>query len=51
MLTFGDDTVWTAAEDRYETMPYRRVGNSGLKLPALSLGSVSYTHLTLPTKA
>ncbi len=38
MLTFGDDTVWTAAEDRYDTMPYRRVGNSGLKLPALSLG-------------
>lgn len=38
MLTFGDDTAWTAAEDRYDTMPYRRVGNSGLKLPALSLG-------------
>ncbi|MGA7205171.1 MAG: L-glyceraldehyde 3-phosphate reductase [Specibacter sp.] len=27
-----------AAEDRYETMPYRRVGRSGLKLPAISLG-------------
>ena len=27
-----------AAEDRYETMPYRRVGRSGLKLPAVSLG-------------
>ena len=38
MLTFGENTVWTAAEDRYETMPYRRVGDSGLKLPALSLG-------------
>ena len=38
MLTFGDDTVWTPAENRYDTMPYRRVGNSGLKLPALSLG-------------
>lgn len=38
MLTFGDDSVWTAAEDRYDTMPYRRVRNSGLKLPALSLG-------------
>ncbi|MBW4094225.1 MAG: L-glyceraldehyde 3-phosphate reductase [Acidobacteria bacterium] len=27
-----------AAEDRYEQMPYRRVGRSGLKLPAISLG-------------
>ena len=27
-----------AAENRYETMPYRRVGRSGLKLPAISLG-------------
>ncbi len=27
-----------AAEHRYETMPYRRVGRSGLKLPAISLG-------------
>ena len=27
-----------AAEDRYESMPYRRVGHSGLKLPAVSLG-------------
>jgi len=27
-----------AAENRYETMPYRRVGRSGLKLPAVSLG-------------
>ena len=26
------------AENRYETMPYRRVGRSGLKLPAISLG-------------
>ncbi len=26
------------AENRYETMPYRRVGCSGLKLPAISLG-------------
>ena len=24
--------------DRYQTMPYRRVGRSGLKLPAISLG-------------
>ncbi len=27
-----------AAENRYDTMPYRRVGRSGLKLPAISLG-------------
>ncbi|MFJ4265809.1 L-glyceraldehyde 3-phosphate reductase [Paenarthrobacter nicotinovorans] len=30
--------TYSAAENRYETMPYRRVGRSGLKLPALSLG-------------
>lgn len=29
---------YSAAEDRYETMRYNRCGNSGLKLPALSLG-------------
>ncbi|WP_415714552.1 L-glyceraldehyde 3-phosphate reductase [Roseibium sp.] len=29
---------WTAASTRYETMEYRRCGNSGLKLPAISLG-------------
>ncbi|NJQ03594.1 L-glyceraldehyde 3-phosphate reductase [Streptomyces zingiberis] len=27
-----------AAEQRYDAMPYRRVGRSGLKLPAVSLG-------------
>jgi len=30
--------TFQAAENRYETMPYRRVGRSGLKLPAVSLG-------------
>lgn len=30
--------MWAPAEDRYQTMPYRRCGNSGLKLPAISLG-------------
>ena len=30
--------TWQAAPGRYETMPYRRCGTSGLKLPALSLG-------------
>jgi L-glyceraldehyde 3-phosphate reductase len=29
---------WVAARDRYDTMPYRRVGTSGLLLPAISLG-------------
>jgi len=31
-------TPYVAAESRYETMPYNRVGRSGLKLPAISLG-------------
>ncbi|WP_348945026.1 L-glyceraldehyde 3-phosphate reductase [Chitinibacter sp. FCG-7] len=30
--------TYQAASNRYETMPYRRCGRSGLKLPALSLG-------------
>ncbi len=30
--------MYTANENRYSTMPYRRCGNSGLKLPAISLG-------------
>ncbi|WP_314323165.1 L-glyceraldehyde 3-phosphate reductase [Paenarthrobacter ilicis] len=30
--------TYSAAENRYETMPYRRVGRSGLKLSAISLG-------------
>jgi L-glyceraldehyde 3-phosphate reductase len=29
---------YLAAEDRYENMPYRRCGRSGVKLPAISLG-------------
>jgi L-glyceraldehyde 3-phosphate reductase len=31
-------TPYTAAPSRYESMPYRRCGRSGLKLPAISLG-------------
>ena len=31
-------TRYLAAEDRYEEMPYRRSGRSGLQLPAISLG-------------
>ena len=30
--------TYVAAETRYDSMPYRRVGRSGLKLPAISLG-------------
>ncbi|MCR5710410.1 MAG: aldo/keto reductase [Bacteroidales bacterium] len=32
------DPVYSAAEDRYARMPYRRCGRSGILLPALSLG-------------
>lgn len=31
-------TPYSAAPGRYETMPYRRCGRSGLQLPAISLG-------------
>lgn len=31
-------SAYTPSEDRYKTMEYRRCGNSGLKLPAISLG-------------
>jgi L-glyceraldehyde 3-phosphate reductase len=31
-------TQYTPRQDRYERMPYRRCGHSGLKLPAISLG-------------
>lgn len=30
--------VWQASDTRYDTMPYRRCGRSGLRLPAVSLG-------------
>ena len=29
---------YTSAENRYQSMKYNRTGNSGLKLPAISLG-------------
>ncbi|MET0980843.1 MAG: aldo/keto reductase [Telluria sp.] len=29
---------WQAAADRYDAMPYRRCGGSGLRLPAISFG-------------
>jgi L-glyceraldehyde 3-phosphate reductase len=31
-------SAYVAAPDRYEPMPYRRVGRSGLQLPVISLG-------------
>lgn len=30
--------MYNASEKRYDTMPYNRTGNSGLKLPAVSMG-------------
>ena len=33
-----DRSSFVAAPDRYDSMPYRRVGQSGLRLPAISLG-------------
>ncbi|MGY0195243.1 aldo/keto reductase [Leptothrix sp. BB-4] len=32
------DATWQSAPDRYERLPYRRCGNSGLQLGAVSLG-------------
>ncbi len=39
MRTINILDQYVAAPDRYEPMPYRRVGRSGLKLPAISLGA------------
>ena len=30
--------TYVAAEDRYDAIPYRRCGRSGIQLPAVSLG-------------
>jgi L-glyceraldehyde 3-phosphate reductase len=40
MTEISDPETWTqlAARDRYDRMPYRRVGASGLRLPSISLG-------------
>lgn len=38
MVTRADRYVYSADESRYEKMPYRRVGDSGLKLSPFSLG-------------
>lgn len=34
----NENSIYQPAKDRYESMIYRRCGNSGLKLPAISLG-------------
>jgi L-glyceraldehyde 3-phosphate reductase len=34
----NQDMTYVPAEDRYDHMPYRRCGRSGLQLPAISLG-------------
>ncbi|MFD4996322.1 L-glyceraldehyde 3-phosphate reductase [Streptomyces buecherae] len=34
----NDNSPYRAADDRYDSMEYRRSGHSGLKLPAISLG-------------
>ena len=33
-----EKVMYNASEKRYENMAYNRCGNSGLKLPAVSLG-------------
>ncbi|MFT2090918.1 aldo/keto reductase [Paraglaciecola sp. 2405UD69-4] len=38
MITNEPNSLYCAAKNRYESMPYRRCGKSGLRLPALSLG-------------
>ena len=38
MTVPGPTPTYLAAGNRYEQVPYRRVGRSGLKLPAVSLG-------------
>ena len=42
------DGQYLAAPGRYETMPYRRVGASGLRLPAISLGL--WQNLSVPVR-
>ncbi len=38
MDSSNQNTSWKASEKRYETMPYKRCGRSGLKLPRISMG-------------
>src|ERR1700712_1323531 len=43
--------TYSAAPERYDSMPYRRSGRSGLKLPALSLGLWHNFGFTKPLEA
>ena len=36
-MSYEQYVPYTPAETRYDKMPYRRCGRSGLKLPAISL--------------
>ncbi|MGS2720044.1 L-glyceraldehyde 3-phosphate reductase [Paraglaciecola aestuariivivens] len=38
MIKTSPNIPYTANENRYQTMPYNKCGNSGLRLPAVSLG-------------
>lgn len=38
MLIYGENTRWNPSEDRYDQMLMRRLGDSGLALPVISLG-------------
>ncbi|ARD45990.1 aldo/keto reductase [Pseudocolwellia sp. HL-MZ19] len=38
MITHQPNSIYAANIDRYKNMPYLRCGNSGIKLPRLSLG-------------
>ena len=38
MIKNSPNPEYSPASNRYEKMPYRRCGKSGLRLPALSLG-------------
>jgi hypothetical protein len=41
----ANDTRYQPAGDRYDTMKYRHCGRSGLRLPAISLGSGPINHI------
>ena len=48
--TLEDPVPYAAAEDRYDTMPYRRCGRSGLKLPARLAGPVAQLRRRPPAR-
>ena len=42
--------MYQAAQNRYNTLPTRRCGNSGLKLPLLSAAAVFHLRITVFVK-